>query len=213
MNENTVRFIIEGIGYLGSALVLISMLMTSVVKLRVINAIGSAIFATYAILITSWPTAILNVSLFLINVYHLVRILRVRKNYKLVRTDPGDGYLASLLEDCGEDMRVFFPDLSLDAGKATLVYIVCCDHAPAGLFLGKETGKDGGEIEILLDYALPAFRDTSAGKYLFEHLAAEGYRSLVFRGNAPKHSAYMKKVGFLPTEDGAQKLDLSLFLK
>ena len=213
MNESTIKLIIEGVGYLGSALVLISMLMTSVVKLRIINAIGSAIFATYAILITSWPTAILNVCLFLINVYHLVRILRVRKNYKLVKTDPGDGYLKSLLEDCREDLRVFFPELSLDAEEASLVYMVCCDNAPAGLFLGKETGEDGREIEILLDYALPAFRDTSVGKYLFENLASEGYRSLVFRGNAPKHAAYMKRVGFLPTEDGAQKLDLSLFLK
>ena len=35
--------LIEMIGYVGSALVLISFLMTSVVKLRVINAIGGTI--------------------------------------------------------------------------------------------------------------------------------------------------------------------------
>ena len=35
---------IELVGYLGSALVVVSMLMTSVVKLRVVNTIGSAIF-------------------------------------------------------------------------------------------------------------------------------------------------------------------------
>ena len=39
---------IELIGYLGSALVVASMLMSSVVKLRVINTIGSGIFAAYA---------------------------------------------------------------------------------------------------------------------------------------------------------------------
>ena len=38
---------LELVGYLGSVLVLISMLMTSVVRLRVINLIGSAIFAAY----------------------------------------------------------------------------------------------------------------------------------------------------------------------
>ncbi|MBQ9468413.1 MAG: YgjV family protein [Clostridia bacterium] len=213
MNETTIKFIIEGIGYLGSFLVLISMLMTSVVKLRIINAIGSAIFAAYAILISSWPTAVLNICLFLINIYHLVRLMRVKKSYKLVRTNPRDGYLASLLEDNKEDIHIFFPDSSLDTEDATLSYLICCGNAPAGLFFGKETGEDGKDIEILLDYALPAFRDTSVGKFLFERLASEGYRSLVFRGNAPKHTEYMKKVGFLPTENGAQKLDLGMFLK
>ena len=42
MNTST---IIEAVGYVGSALVLVSFLMTSVVKLRVVNAAGSLIFA------------------------------------------------------------------------------------------------------------------------------------------------------------------------
>ena len=41
---------IEMIGYLGSILVLISMLMSSVIKLRVINTIGSGIFCVYALM-------------------------------------------------------------------------------------------------------------------------------------------------------------------
>ena len=36
--------IIELIGYLGSALVVFSMLMTSIVKLRVVNTVGCVIF-------------------------------------------------------------------------------------------------------------------------------------------------------------------------
>ena len=39
---------IEIFGYIGSALVVVSMLMTSVVKLRVINTVGSLISGTYA---------------------------------------------------------------------------------------------------------------------------------------------------------------------
>lgn len=40
---------VEMIGYLGSILVVVSMLMSSVVKLRVINTIGDGIFAAYAL--------------------------------------------------------------------------------------------------------------------------------------------------------------------
>ena len=48
MNTST---IIEAVGYLGSALVLVSFLMSSVVKLRVVNTAGSLIFALYALII------------------------------------------------------------------------------------------------------------------------------------------------------------------
>ena len=65
---------VELIGYLGSVLVVVSMLMSSVVKLRVINTIGSGIFAGYALLIHSYPTALMNACLVGINLYNLVRL-------------------------------------------------------------------------------------------------------------------------------------------
>ena len=40
----------------GSILVIISMLMSSVIKLRIINSIGCSVFAVYAIIIHSYPT-------------------------------------------------------------------------------------------------------------------------------------------------------------
>ena len=47
------KLLIELFGYLGSALVVVSMLMSSVVRLRVINTIGSVIFAIYALIIVA----------------------------------------------------------------------------------------------------------------------------------------------------------------
>ena len=66
--------IYEIIGYTGSALVVISMLMTSIIRLRVINLIGSLIFTVYALLIRSYPTAAMNVFLVGINVWHLIHL-------------------------------------------------------------------------------------------------------------------------------------------
>ena len=83
-------FIIEMIGYFGSALVLVSMLMTSVVRLRIINLTGSIIFAGYAIAIRSYPTAIMNICLAGINIFHLVRIFREERIYTLIKTDVKD---------------------------------------------------------------------------------------------------------------------------
>ena len=98
----------ELIGYVGSALVVISMLMTSVVRLRVINLVGSLIFTCYALLIRSYPTAAMNLSLVGINIWHLIRLLRTKKHYDLIPTDPKDGYLAYLLQTGMDDILTFF---------------------------------------------------------------------------------------------------------
>ena len=82
--------VIEIIGYVGSGLVLVSFLMASVVKLRVVNTIGSFIFAVYALLIPSYPTALMNVCLVLINLYHLYKLRNSEPNYRLLPLDPGD---------------------------------------------------------------------------------------------------------------------------
>ena len=76
-----VSIMIELFGYLGSTLVVVSMLMASVVKLRVINMIGSIISGTYALIIGSFPLALMNFCLIVINAYNLIRLLKSDKQY------------------------------------------------------------------------------------------------------------------------------------
>lgn len=197
---------VELIGYLGSALVVISMLMTSVVRLRVINLIGSAIFTCYALLIKSYPTAAMNLFLVGINVYHLVRLLKVQKHYDLVATDMENSYVTYLLEKNRDDILKWFPEFS-PPNEPGIAYLVCCDSNPAGLFLGRIMGN--GDIEVLLDYATPVYRDTTVGSYLHGRLAEAGYRSLVFKSYAPQHKGYMEKVGYQKNERGEYVLSLS----
>ena len=64
---------IEIFGYIGCIFVIISMLMTSVVKLRVINTVGSSISAVYAMIGHSYPLAVDNASLVVINIYNLIK--------------------------------------------------------------------------------------------------------------------------------------------
>ena len=198
---------IELVGYLGSALVVVSMLMTSVVRLRIINLIGCVIFTCYALVIRSYPTAAMNIFLVCINIYHLVRLGRNRKHYNLIKTVPDDGYVSWLRDSSLEAIRVWNPGFSLAERKAETAYLVCCDGNPAGLFLACPA--QDGSLEVLLDYATPVYRDTSVGSYLHEQLASEGYKTLVFRGNAPKHAGYMEKVGDRTTERGDYDLKLN----
>ena len=75
-------FWIELIGYIGSTLVVVSMLMSSVVRLRIINTTGSVIFAIYALIIRSYPTALMNFFLVGINIYQMIRLTNKKNNYK-----------------------------------------------------------------------------------------------------------------------------------
>lgn len=64
---------LEVFGYIGTALVLLSMMMTSVVKLRVVNMAGSLISMIYAAVCHTWPVVALNLGLIVINTVQLVR--------------------------------------------------------------------------------------------------------------------------------------------
>lgn len=184
---------IEMIGYLGSVLVVVAMLMPSLVKLRVINSIGAGIFAIYALIIQSYPTALMNFCLVTINVYNLVKLSRTEKHYDLVEGEKDDAFLEYALGYYKEDIKIYFPEFDLETLKYDVSYIVCCDSVPAGFFLGKK--KDNGEMEVMLDYSTPAYRDCSVGSYLYSKLVQKGVKKLVYTGNWEKTTPFLKKVG------------------
>ena len=202
------KMIIELIGYIGSALVLVSMLMTSVVRLRIINLTGSTIFAIYALIIRSYPTALMNIALAGINIFYLVRIFREQKIYHAIRTELSDGYFSYLLKSYHDDILKFFPDTSLE-GTADVAYLICCNRDPACLFLGRQ--KASGRLEVMLDYATPVYRDASVGRFLYRQLASDGYVSLAFTGNVDSHIDFLKKVGYEDRGEEGHVLDLRLY--
>ncbi len=199
--------IVELIGYLGSALVVFSMLMTSVVKLRVVNTIGSGIFTGYALAIGSYPTALMNLCLVTINIVQLVRLFRNQKQYDLIRADMDNSFVSYFIEKNLDDIREWFPDFSEQGIRGEIVFLACCGSNPASLFIGKQ-GVSPGEVDILLDYATPVYRDTSAGRFLYEQLKQQGYQTLMFRMNAPKHVQYLERVGYRKNDKGEYVLKL-----
>ena len=140
--------IIEMIGYLGSVLALVSFLMASVVKLRVVNSVGSLIFAIYALIIHSYPTALMNGCLVLINLYYLRRLRNKEHHYDLLHVSGQESFLGYLLEHYRQDIQKCFPGLKADPKEANRAYLICCDGETAGIFLGREKN---GQMDVLLD--------------------------------------------------------------
>ena len=198
---------LELFGYLGSFLVLVSMLMTSVVRLRVINLIGSAIFAAYAILIRSYPTALLNGCLVLINLYHLLRLRRASgSSYEVQPLGAGEGFTKWFLRQYRDDIARYFPAFEPERALSAEGFAVFYENRAAGILLGS---REGETFEILLDYTTPAFRDCSVGAHLYDQLPACGITRLSCPADSSEHVQYMEKMGFVLQEDQryAKKLD------
>lgn len=190
----SVELFIELFGYFGSALVVVSMLMTSVVKLRILSTIGNLIFTIYAIIIKSYPTAFMDICLILINIYHLMRLRKAEKTYDLVDSKNDAAFVEYILNHYKEDIKAFFPEFKVGANSYDTAFITCCDTAPAGILLGKM--RKDGILEVVLDYSTPAYRDCSVGEYLYSKLPAKGIKKVTFSGKSQNHDGYLKKMGF-----------------
>lgn len=192
--------IIEMAGYLGSVLVVISMLMSSVVKLRIINTTGSAISAVYALIIHSYPLALMNICLVIINIYNLAKLLKPGQNYTLVDVKADDTFVEYFLNHYKNDITNFFPEKSTNTNLNGTAYLICHDAVPAGLMLGNIT--ENGVLEISVDYASPKYRDCSLGTFLYSKLPEKGIHKLVYSQEPGQHRQYLEKMGF-NIENGA----------
>lgn len=73
----------EYLGYFASALLIASLTMSDVSKLRWFNLAGCIAFTAYGIVIAAWPVAITNGLLTFVNIYHLIKLNRQPQNSQL----------------------------------------------------------------------------------------------------------------------------------
>lgn len=186
------RMIIEIVGYVGSVLVVVAMLMSSVVKLRIINTIGSSISLVYALIVGAYPLALMNGCLIIINFYNLHKLFKTEKQYDFVVCNTEDAYVNYFVNKYSKDIKTYFPDFDLKNFGNT-AYSVFCEGKPAGLLLGDRNQND--KLDIIIDYSTPEYRDCSVGKFIYSNM--HDIKSVVFRKKVTdSHAAYMKKIGF-----------------
>lgn len=186
------QMILELVGYLGSGLVIVSMLMTSVVRLRVINMIGSGIFTIYALLIHSYPTALMNLFLVGINLFYLIRMQDRSRTYELLENVSCDEFLTYFLTFYGQDIKKYLPDFHQEDAAGCTAFVICCEQMPAGILLGRV---QEGDLDMILYYSTPSYRDFSIGEFLYSSLPKHGIRRLIIR-DPGDYSEILRKMGF-----------------
>ena len=194
--------ILEWIGYIASLIVLISLLMSSIKKLRWINLGGALLFGIYGFMIGSIPTGLMNVGIVIIDIYYLVRMYKSKEFFRVLPIENDTDYLNGFLDFYKKDIESYNDISKIDFKKAAVKLYLLRNMNPAGIFICNEFDKK--TLEITLDYVIPMFRDLKVGQFIFEgqklYFLGKGYnRFVVFTDNL-QHIKYLKKMGFVKTK-------------
>jgi hypothetical protein len=202
------KMVLEIVGYVASVLVAISLMMSSILKLRLINLVGSLAFTVYGVLIHAYPVAVVNGLIVLINLYYLRQMLGSREFFKLLRVRPDSAYLRAFLDFHRADIARFLPGFAHEPSQGQLTFFILRDMVPAGLFIGEREGD--GALRVRLDYVIPQFRDFKTGRFLFrdqaEFFREQGVREIVSEPGSKTHADYLRRMGFAAGADGVYRL-------
>ncbi len=186
----------ELVGYLASALVVISLAMTSVVRLRVISLAGSIAFVAYGLLIDSIPIIVTNASIAALNIWFLSRELGGRRDLGATVVPPDSPFLADFLAHHAGDIRTFQPEWDPTA-SSDFALVLNRDGLPAGVVLGN---RHEDRLDVTLDYVLRAYRDSRLGRWLYGPgsgvFREAGFSQLSTPGGNDAHRGYLQRVGF-----------------
>jgi hypothetical protein len=157
---------LDVIGWAGSAVLVWSLLQSRILRLRLLNLVGSLALLFFNAAIGVWPMVGLNAVLAVINVVHLWRLLGTRHDeraYTVIDVGADDEYLAHLLRTHAADIARFNPRFRFDkSGQALL--IVHGDET-VGVVIVKDAG--AGVARVELDYVTERFRDFSPGEFVY----------------------------------------------
>ena len=206
---------VEALGYLASALVILSLTMRSVVRLRIISLCGSVAFVVYGLLIESPPVVVTNGCIAVINLWFLRQEFFVaatkRSDLGVSAIRPDSPFLTDFVEYHAGDIGRFQPDFHMPPGPDVMSLLLTRDGLPAGLIVGR---RDGDELTIDLDYVLREHRDSRIGKWVFgpgaEVFRRAGLRRLRSTATTDVHGKYLHRVGFTPAADDPTQLVLDL---
>jgi hypothetical protein len=191
------HFWLEMVGYLASVLVAISLMMRSLLRLRVINSLGCVVFVLYGILIHAYPVAVLNGFIVCVNVYYLFHMFQQKDYFQLLEISHDSTYVSSLLDFYRDEVGQIYPDYAHDVGAGYPTWLVLRNMVPAGVFVLQ---REAAQAKVLLDYVIPTYRDFRVARFFYhekaEYFRGQGIDRFVSAPGRPRHAKYLERMGF-----------------
>ncbi len=194
---------VEIVGYSGSVLVGLSLMMANIWRLRWVNLFGAGTLAVYGLLIAAWPVVTLNSFIVVVDIYYLAKLSRERDVFSFFEVPQNMPFLREFLRFWGADIEKFAPGFELHRCRNPHVRLILRNMLPVGLFVCGAA--PNGEAEIYLDYVVPGYRDFKNARFVFsaghERLRAAGLHTFVATARVPAQRRYLRRVGFVQDSD------------
>lgn len=194
--------LVEVIGYLGSSLVILSLLQKSILRLRTIGLVASSTFLIYSLAIEAYPIAVVNVVAASIHLYYLRKLVRRKSEvFRILRLRPDGRYLRYFLDFYKDDIATRYqPDFVYEPAPDVMAVFMLRDMVPAGLLVARLHGDSS--FEILLDYVIPQYRDFKLANWLYSEesgiVGETNSRVAWARVSTPEQKEYFTRIGFKP---------------
>jgi hypothetical protein len=199
---------LDVLGWGGSALLVYSLLQTSVLRLRILNAVACVILIVFNAALSVWPMVGMNAVLVAINLWFIVQLLRARHDetaFEVLEVGAADEYLRHTLRVHGADILKFNPGFIHDPAGTDHAFLVQRGDETVGVVLLR---KEGRLASVLLDYVTPRYRDFSPGEFVWRRSGALADLGIEKVRTPPDMvGAYYGRLGFTPRGD-AWELDV-----
>lgn len=194
---------LEVLGWVGSAVLVVSLLQTRLLRLRLINLVGCLLLLVYNALIGVWPMVGLQLVLSIINIVFLWKMLRSRHDaqaYTVLEVEPDDRYLRHVLKVHAADIARYNPGFRHDPSADHSAYLVLQGDETVGVVLARDAG--GGTAEVELDWVTPSHRDFSPGEFVYRESGLFTRRGVTrVLSPAGMQNPYYGRIGFRPEGD------------
>ena len=167
-------------GWAGSALLIVSLLQTRVLRFRILNLAASLSLVLFNALLEVWPMVGMNIATSTINLWFITRwcaTVTTRRPSTCCRS-PQDAYFQHFLALHAADISRFHPGYA-GLEPDDLAFQILKGDETVGVVLIR---RDGDQARVQLDYVTPRFRDFSPGEFVWRRaprLRERGFRRVI----------------------------------
>ncbi len=168
-------------GWAGSALLIVSLLQTRVLRFRILNLSASLSLVAFNALVGVWPMVGMNIATSTINLWFIAAMLRDRHDesaFDVLQVSPADAYFQHFLALHAADISRFHP-VYAGIEPDDLAFQILKGDETVGVVLIR---RDGDQARVQLDYVTPRFRDFSPGEFVWRRsprLRERGFRRVI----------------------------------
>ena len=188
------------IGYLASAFLAYSLLVTNALKFRIFNILGCITFIVYGAFIGAFPIILANGILLCINAFQLYKLQQSKEQFQYVSIEQNDKIVETFIAFYKKDIAAFFPAFQyLPTLQQQISFAVLRDATIANLFIA--TIDNAGNATVKINYTVPQYRDYKVGKFIFEQeksfLISNNIKQVVYETIDNKnHLQFLQVMGF-----------------